>query len=185
MIALREKYIKEAVPGMQEKFPYKSVMAVPRIEKAVVNTGFGRMLGSRTGDDYKKTLEAIRNDLSDIAGQRVALTSARKSIAGFKVREGSPVGAKATLRGKRMYDFLDRLVHVVLPRSRDFRGLRTTAVDQSGNLTIGIPEHLFFPEVSPEKLRDIFGLEITITTTAKTKEEGLALFELLGFPFQK
>jgi len=185
MQKIKDKYYKDVIPAMQKKFGYKNVMIVPKLEKTVVNTGFGRMMGGKIGDDLKKSIAAIQTDLSDIAGQRVVLTKARKSIAGFKLREGTAVGAKATLRGTRMYDFLERLISVVLPRSRDFRGLSSSAVDERGNLTIGISEHLFFPEVSPEKLRDIFGLEITITTTARTRDEGIALFQLLGFPFQK
>lgn len=185
MEKMKTKYAKTAVPAMMKKFGYSSVMAVPRLEKVVVNTGFGRLLAMRTGEDHRRTLETISNDVSAIAGQRVLLTRAKHSIAGFKVREGTPVGAKVTLRGTRMYDFLDRLIHVMLPRSRDFRGLDSSAIDQNGNLAIGIREHLFFPEVSPEKTRDIFGLQVTVTTTAKTKEEGLELFRTLGFPMKK
>ena len=127
--------------------------------------------------------EAIAKDMSLIAGQKPIITKARKSIATFKLREGSPLGVKVTLRGKKMYDFLDRLVHIVLARSRDFQGLKTSLIDSQGNVTIGIKEHLFFPEISPEESKVSFGLEVTITTTAKTKEEGLELFLQLGFPF--
>ena len=185
MMRLKEKYIKEVIPALQKKFGYKTVMAVPRIEKVVVNTGFGRLAGTRAGDELRKTLEAIRSDLSILAGQRAILTKAKHSIAGFKLRQGSPVGAKVTLRGVRMYDFLDRLIHVMFPRSRDFRGLESSVCDGAGNLGIGIKEHIFFPEISPEKVKDIFGLQVTVTTTAKSNKEGLELFSLLGFPFKK
>lgn len=184
MIGLQEKYKKEVIPAMKEKFGYRSVMAVPRIEKVVVNTGFGKLLGGKTGDEHRKTMEAILQDVSQICGQRAVITKAKRSISGFKSRKGTPMGAKVTLRGKRMYDFLDRLVHIVFPRSRDFQGLSSSSLDQNGNCTIGIKEHIFFPEISPEKVKDIIGMEITIQTTAKTKEEGLRLFQLLGFPIK-
>lgn len=181
---MKVKYEKEVVPALQKKLGCKSVMAVPRIEKVVVNTGFGRLVSTRTGDEQKKTLEAIRNDVSLLAGQRAILTKAKHSIAGFKLRQGASVGAKVTLRGVRMYDFLDRFIHIMLPRSRDFRGLDSSSVDQNGNLGVGIKEHIFFPEILPEKVKDIFGLQITVTTTAKNKKEGLELFKALGFPLK-
>jgi large subunit ribosomal protein L5 len=182
---IKEKYKTEVVPGLQEKIGYKNVMAIPKIEKVVINTGFGRLITSKTGEDYRKTLDGISKDLSSIAGQHVTLTKAKHSIAGFKLREGTPVGAKATLRGKRMYDFLDRLINVVLPRSRDFRGIEFSTVDSQGNLALGIKEHIFFPEISQEKVKDIFGLQVTVATSAHTHEEGLELFRLLGVPFKK
>jgi len=185
MVKMKIKYEKEVMPAMQKKFGYSSVMAIPRIERVVVNTGFGRLLGAKTGDDHRKTLAGITTDMSAFTGQQAVLTKAKHSIAGFKLREGSPVGAKVTLRRKRMYDFLDRLVHIMLPRSRDFRGLKDSAIDQNGNLMIGIQEHIFFPEISPERAKDIFGLQITVVTTAKTREEGIELFRLLGFPVKK
>lgn len=185
MVNMKVKYIKEVMPAMQKKFGYSSVMAIPRIEKVVVNTGFGRLLAAKTGEDHRKTLAGITTDMAAVTGQMAILTKAKHSIAGFKLREGTPVGAKVTLRRKRMYDFLDRLVHIMLPRSRDFRGLKSSAIDQNGNLMIGIPEHIFFPEISPEKAKDIFGLQITIVTSAKTREEGVELFRLLGFPVKK
>ncbi|HCM36839.1 MAG: 50S ribosomal protein L5 [Candidatus Wildermuthbacteria bacterium RIFCSPLOWO2_02_FULL_47_9c] len=184
MRTMREKYAKDVVPAMIKKFGYKSVMAVPRPEKVVLNTGFGKLIAARTEDEQRKTLEAIGKDMSDIAGQRISLTRAKRSIAGFKIREGMPVGAKVTLRGARMYEFLDRLIHVVLPRSRDFRGLPVSSVDEKGNMAVGIREHIFFSEISPEKVKDIFGLQVTIATTAKSKEKGLELFRLLGFPIR-
>jgi len=181
----RETYEKKVIPALVKKFRYKSTMAVPKIDKVVINTGFGKLIANKTGDDMRKTLEGILRDTSNIAGQHATVTAAKKSIAGFKLREGVPVGAKVTLRGQRMYDFIERLVNVVLPRSRDFQGISVRSLDQQGNLTIGIKEHIFFPEISLEKVRNNFGLEVSITTTAKTQEEGLALFQLLGFPFQK
>ena len=168
-----------------EKFHYSSSMAAPRLEKVVINTGFGKLLGTKTGDDHQKSMDAIVQDMSELAGQHAALTRAKHSIAGFKTRQGMPVGAKVTLRGPRMYRFLDRLIHVVLPRSRDFRGLPLSNVDKHGNMSLGIREHIFFSEISPEKVRNIFGIQITVTTSAKTREEGLELFRLLGFPLKK
>jgi large subunit ribosomal protein L5 len=182
---IKEKYNTEVMSDLQEKVGYKNVMAIPRIEKVVINTGFGRLITSKTGEDYRKTLDGITKDLSSITGQHAALTKAKHSIAGFKLREGTPVGAKVTLRGKRMYDFLDRLIHVVLPRSRDFRGIEFSTVDSQGNLSLGVKEHIFFPEISPEKVKDIFGLQVTAATSARTREEGLELFRLLGVPFKK
>lgn len=169
---------------MMKKFGYPNVMAVPRLEKVVLNTGFGKLVAARTGEDYRKTLDTISKGMSDIAGQRAVFTKARRSISGFKVREGQSVGAKVTLRGSRMYAFLDRLIHATLPRSRDFRGVPSSSVDERGNLAIGIREHIFFPEISTEKARDIFGLQVTVSTTAKNKEEGLELFRALGFPLK-
>jgi large subunit ribosomal protein L5 len=185
MTTLQEKYEKEVVPAMMKKFGYSSTMAVPRIEKIIVNTGFGKLVAPKTGDDQKKTIEGIVNDLSHISGQHAVSTRAKKSIAGFKLREGSIVGARATLRGKKMYDFLNRFISIVLPRSRDFEGISLKTLDKEGNCTIGIREHIFFPEISPEKVRNVFGLEVTITTTAKTNEEGQALLSMLGVPFTK
>jgi len=185
MVRMKIKYIEEVMPAMQKKFGYSSVMAIPRIEKVVVNTGFGRLLAAKTGEDHRKTLAGITTDMSAVTGQLAIVTKAKHSIAGFKLREGSPVGAKVTLRRKRMYDFLDRLIHIMLPRSRDFRGLKSSAIDQNGNLMIGVPEHIFFPEISTEMAKDIFGLQITIVTSAKTREEGVELFRLLGFPVKK
>jgi len=170
---------------MMEKFGYKNKMIVPKIEKVVINTGFGKLVATKTGEDQRKTIESIIEDTSTITGQHATTTKAKQSIAGFKLREGTPVGAKVTLRGKRMYDFLERLIHIVLPRSRDFQGINPASVDERGNLSIGMKEHVFFPEISLEKIRNIFGLEITVTTTAKTREEGLELLRRLGFPIRK
>ena len=184
MIHLKEKYKKEAVPKMKEKFGYKNDMAVPRIEKVVVNIGIGRQVAGKTSEERKKAYGSTMEDLALIAGQKPVLRNAKKSISGFKTRRGMPIGEMCTLRGKKMYDFLERLIHIGLPRSRDFKGIDPKSFDEKGNLTVGIKEHIAFPEVSPEKAKQIFGFEITVATTAKTKEEGLELLRLLGFPIK-
>lgn len=185
MIRLKDKYNKEIMPKMVKKFGYKSIMAVPQIEKVIVNTGFGRLILGKGSDERKKIHKNILNELSIICGQCPILTLAKKSIAGFKIRKGLPIGAMVSLRRKKMYDFLERFINIVLPRTRDFRGIDTKAFDGKGNLTIAMKEHIAFPEISPEKTRQIFGLEITIVTTAKNKEEGLELLKLFGFPMKK
>lgn len=174
---LKEKYIKEVVPAMMEKFGFKSNMAVPRIKKVTVNVGIGVLKDN-------KMQEAISSDLATITGQKPIPTKARKAIAGFKVREGMVVGLKVTLRGNRMFDFLSRLIDIAIPRIRDFRGLDLKSVDQGGNLNIGIKEHIIFLEIAPEKVKSIFGLEVSITTNAKNREQALELFNLLGFPIK-
>lgn len=179
---LKEKYIKEVVPAMMAKFSYKSKMAVPIVRKVVINTGFGREVAVKTGEEQKKLKEAVLEDLSLISGQKAVLTQAKKAIAGFKIRKGMAIGAKTTLRGQKMNDFLEKIIHVVLPRSRDFRGIESSSVDQKGNLTFAMKEHIAFPEISPEKTKRMFSLEITVDTSAKSKEEGLQLLKLLGFP---
>ncbi len=184
MLSLKEKYQKEVVPQMKEKFGYKSVMAVPKIEKVVLNTGFGREVAGKTSDEQKKIAESILNDLKIITGQKPVLTLAKKAISSFKTRQGMAIGAKVTLRKGKMNDFLTRLINITLPRSRDFRGIEQKAFDKEGNLTVSIKEHICFSEISPEQIKKIFGLEITVVTTAKTKEEGLALLKLLGFPIK-
>jgi len=185
MIKLFEQYQKKAIPAMKEKFGYKSIMAVPKIEKAVINIGFGKRVTGKTSDEQKKVQEGILKELVLISGQAPILTQAKKSIAGFKLRQGMSIGAMVTLRGERMYDFLERLIHIVLPRSRDFNGIGVKSIDGSGNLSLAIREHIAFPEIEPEKAKSIFSLEITVVTTAKNKEEGLELFRLLGFPIKK
>lgn len=182
MVRLKEKYQKEVIPQMKEKFGYRNVMAVPKVEKVVINTGFGRLISGKTSDEQKKISEGILNDLSLIGGQRPVLTFAKKSISGFKIRKGVPVGARVTLRSQRMYDFLERLIHIGLPRSRDFRGIEQSSFDEKGNLTIAIKEQITFPEILPEKAKINFGFEITIVSTAKTKKEGMELLKLMGFP---
>jgi large subunit ribosomal protein L5 len=184
MLRLKEKYIEEVIPQMMEKFGYKNPMAVPRIEKVIVNTGFGRLVAGKSSEEQKKIWQQILADLALICGQRPILRKAKKSISGFKIKAGFPIGAVVTLRRKRMFDFLERLIQIALPRSRDFQGLNPESFDKAGNLTIGIKEHIVFPEILPEKAKNIFGLEITIVTTAKRKEEGMELLRLLGFPIK-
>ncbi|MFH1423927.1 MAG: 50S ribosomal protein L5 [Candidatus Nealsonbacteria bacterium] len=184
MMRLKEKFIKEVIPVMREKLGYKSSMAVPKIEKVVLNTGFGRLIVGKTGDEPKKIIDAIVGDLTLIAGQKVMPTKAKKAIAAFKTRQGMLIGACCTLRGQRMYDFLERLINVALPRSRDFQGIDPKSIDQSGNLTVALKEHIAFPEISPEKTKAIFSFEITVVTTAKNQKEGLELLKLMGFPIK-
>lgn len=184
MIRLKDKYTTEVVPKMMEKFSYKNKMAVPKIEKAVVNTGFGRQVVDKTVEEQKKLVNFILEDLSLICGQRAVRTYAKKDIASFKIRKGMPIGAKVTLRRKKMIDFLEKLIHIALPRTRDFQGITSESIDKQGNLTIGIKEHIVFPEILPEKAKNIFDLEITVVTNAKSREEGLELLKLLGFPIK-
>jgi large subunit ribosomal protein L5 len=185
MLKLKEKYYTEAIPKMKERFGYKSNLAVPVIQKVTANTGFGRLVAGKTKQEIEKACAEIINDLAMITGQKPVLTNAKNSIANFKLRKGMPVGAKVTLRGEKMYALLERLIYIVLPRTRDFSGISTDSIDKVGNLTIGIREHISFPEVSAEKASKIFGLEIVISTSAKSKEEGLELFSLLGFPLKQ
>jgi len=184
MLRLRERFEKEVIPEMMKKLGYKNKMTVPKIEKVVINAGFGRFISEKTSEEQKKIYEAILNDLSLICGQKPILTRAKKSISGFKTRQGMPIGAMVVLRRKKMDDFLERFIHIGLPRSRDFRGIDPKSFDKEGNLTIGIKEHITFPEISPERAKNIFGFEITIVTTAKNREEGLELLKLLGFPLK-
>jgi len=169
---------------MMKKFGYKNIMVVPKIKKVVVNTSFGKLISGKTKEEQKKIFTFVLNDLALITSQRPILTKAKKSIAGFKIRQGLPIGAEVTLRKQMMYDFLERVIHIALPRSRDFQGINSKSVDSKGNLTIGIKEHIAFPEISIEKAKFIFGFEITVVTTAKTREEGLELLRLLGFPLK-
>ncbi len=185
MTNLKEKHIKEAVPALVEKFGYKNVNQAPKIEKVVVNIGFGKEAVSKSGDELRKFMAGIESDLATITGQKPSMRQAKKSVAGFKLREGLVIGAKVTLRGNRMYDFLDRLIHIALPRSRDFRGLDGRCFDRDGNMSIGIKEHIIFPEVSAEKLKNIFGFQVTVKTSASSKEEGMELLRLLGFPIKR
>ncbi|MDP3093472.1 MAG: 50S ribosomal protein L5 [bacterium] len=180
----KERYQKEVIPKMMEKFGYQNKMAVPRIEKAVVNTGFGKQVAGLSGEENKKFCQAVLDDLASICGQKGVLTFSKKSIASFKLREGVAIGAKVTLRGEKLADFIDRLIRVALPRSRDFRGIDPKSLDKEGNLSLGLKEQIIFPEVSPESAKKIFGLEIAIATTAKTREESLELLRLLGFPIK-
>lgn len=174
---LKKKYIEEIVPAMMEEFALSNPMQVPRAEKVVVNMGIGEAV-----QDGKALDSAIR-DLSIIAGQKPVPTKAKKSIAGFKLRAGMSVGCRVTLRGDRMYEFLDRLLSTALPRIRDFRGLSPKSFDEHGNFTLGINEQLIFPEIEYDKVEKIRGMDITVVTTANDKKMGLALLKRLGFPF--
>jgi len=169
--------VSEAVPALKTEFGYKNVMQVPRLEKIVVNIGLGEALANA------KAIDAAVGDLSLITGQRPVVTKAKKSIATFKVREGNPIGAKVTLRGARMWEFLERLTRVALPRIRDFRGVSGKAFDGRGNYTLGLKEQLSFPEIEFDKIDRLRGLEVTIVTTAKSDEESKRLLALLGMPF--
>ncbi len=168
---------KTAYQALAERFGYTSVMQGPRIEKVIVSSGVGKKRD-------KKVIELIQDRMAKLTGQKAALRAARISIASFKVREGDTVGLQTTLRGSRMYDFLDKLIHIALPRTRDFRGLSATAIDDMGNITIGIKENTIFPETSDEDLKDVFGFAVTIVTTAKSKEEADAFFRHLGMPLR-
>ena len=178
MSSLLLKYRKDIIPAMQAKFGIKNIMAVPKIDKVVINVGIGKML-----KDDKFVEKAVR-DISLLSGQKPVFRKARKSISGFKTREGMNVGLSVTLRGKRMYDFISRLIFVALPRSKDFRGIELKNFDKNGSLNLGIKEHSIFPEIHYESLKDIFGLQITITTTAKDRQKGIALLKLIGFPIK-
>ncbi len=176
---LKERYRNEVVPAMMERFHYRNRMQVPRLEKIVVNVGVGEALQNA------KALDAVVEDLRAITGQQPLVTRARKSIAGFKLRAGRRIGAKVTLRGNRMWDFLDRLCNIALPRRRDFRGVSPNSFDGHGNYTLGLREQLVFPEVSYDSIDRVRGLEVTIVTTARTDEEGRQLLALLGMPFAR
>ena len=176
---LQEQYRKNVVPALQKQFGIKNVMAVPKIKKVTVNTGIGRMLKDN------KAVEKAERDLALLAGQKPVFRKAKKSISSFKVRQGMPVGLSVTIRGKRMYDFLDRLISIALPMSKDFRGIELKNIDAHGNLNLGVREHNIFPEVTYETLKDIFGLQVTVTTNAKNREQGIELFRQLGFPIKK
>ena len=179
MNRLKEKYNKEVVPALIEKFEYKSVMQAPKVEKIVVNMGVGEAVSNA------KALDKAVEELQIITGQKPLITKAKKSIAGFRLREGMPIGAKVTLRGERMYEFLDKLVTVSLPRVRDFHGVSKKAFDGRGNYTLGVKEQLIFPEVDYDLVDKVRGLNIVIVTTANTDEESRELLTQLGMPFQK
>ncbi len=179
MTRLKEVYKKEIVPGMIKRYGYKNIMQVPRMEKVVLNIGVGEAIQNA------KALEAAEGDIVTISGQHPVTTRSRKSISAFKLREGMPVGLKVTLRGTRMYEFLDRLMNIVLPRIREFRGVSPNALDGYGNYTLGIKEQSVFPEIDYDKLDKLRGFEICIVTTAKTDDEARHLLELMGMPFSK
>jgi len=179
MSRYKELYTSEVVPAMMKEFNYRNVMEVPRLEKIVVNIGMGEALENAKALDYAVT------DVETITGQHPIITRARKSIAGFKVREGNAIGVKVTLRGKRMYDFLDRLCNISLPRQRDFRGISADAFDGRGNYSLGLREQLIWPEIDYDKIDRVRGMSITIVTTAKTDEESRRLLSFFGLPFRK
>jgi large subunit ribosomal protein L5 len=176
---LKSKYKEEVAPALMQKFSYKSVMQIPHIEKVVVNVGCGE------ARDNAKVLEAVTRDLGVITGQKAQVTHAKKSVANFKLREGMPIGAKVTLRQDKMWEFLDRLFNVALPRVRDFRGINPNAFDGRGNYALGVKEQLIFPEISYDKIDKIRGMDIVICTTAQTDEEARELLGLIGAPFAK
>ena len=179
MNRLKEKYLNEVVPSLQEKYNYKSIMAVPKLEKIVINIGVG------DATQNSKLIEAAVADLTKISGQKPVVTRAKKSIAGFKVREGQAIGCKVTLRGENMYNFMDKLISISLPRVRDFRGVSKNSFDGRGNYTLGIKEQLIFPEINYDKVQKVRGMDITVVTTANTDEEAYALLKELGMPFNK
>ena len=175
---LKEAYRRQVVPALMKEFSYKNPMQVPRLERIVLNVGMGEAIQN------VKLLESASTELGVVTGQRPVITKAKKAIAGFKLRQGMPIGAKVTLRSDRMYEFLDRLVSVALPRIRDFRGVSPKAFDGRGNYTLGLKEQLIFPEIKYDSVASIHGMDITIVTTAKTNDEGKALLRYLGMPFR-
>ena len=179
MPRLKTKYQEEVAPALMKKFEYKSVMQIPRLEKIVVNVGCG------DARDNVKMLEAVVKDITAITGQKAVITKARKSVANFKLREGMPIGAKVTLRGERMYEFLDRLFNVALPRVRDFRGINPNSFDGRGNYALGLKEQLIFPEIDYDKIDKVRGMDIVFVTTAQNDEEARELLTLMGAPFAK
>lgn len=179
MARLKEKFTKDVAPALMEKFNYKSIMEIPKLEKVIVNMGVGE------AKDNIKTLESAVNDLTVIVGQKPVITKAKKSVSNFKIREGMPVGTKVTLRGEKMYEFVDRLFNIALPRVRDFRGVSANAFDGRGNYALGIKEQLIFPEIEYDKVDKVRGMDVIFVTTAKNDEEARELLKLLGMPFSK
>lgn len=179
MARLKEKYKSEVINSLMEKFQYKNIMEVPKLEKIVLNMGLG------DAKDNRKVLDSAVKEMETIAGQKPIVTRAKKSVANFKVREGMPVGAKVTLRGEKMYEFFDRLVSIALPRVRDFRGTNPNSFDGRGNYSLGIKEQLIFPEINYDDIEKVRGMDIIIVTTAKTDEEARELLRLMGMPFNK
>lgn len=176
---MKERYLNEITPGIMQKFNYSSVMQVPKVEKVVINMGMGEAVGNA------KVLDSAIEELQAISGQKPVITKAKKSIAGFKLREGMPIGVKVTLRGERMYHFLDKLFNIALPRVRDFRGVSNKAFDGRGNYTLGIREQLMFPEIEYDKVDKVRGMDIVIVTTASSDEEARELLDQMGMPFAK
>jgi large subunit ribosomal protein L5 len=178
MARLRERYREEVAPALRDAFEYKNVMQIPRLEKIVVNMGVGE------ASQNQRALDGAMNDLARITGQKPQLRRARKSVAGFKIREGMPVGARVTLRGERMWEFLDRLISIALPRVRDFRGINPRSFDGRGNFALGLREQLIFPEISYDAIDATRGLDVAVVTTSETDEEARELLRLLGMPFR-
>lgn len=176
---LRQKFLKEIIPAMMKEFRFSNPYQVPRLQKIVIN------MGVKEGAQDIKILDAAREELATITGQKPLTTRARKSISAFKLRQGSPIGLKVTLRGPRMYEFVDRLVNVAMPRIRDFRGFPDTGFDSQGNLSVGLQEQIIFPEIEFDKVKKIQGMDITFVTTSTQKAESKRLLDLLGFPFKK
>ena len=179
MNRLQEKYLKSVKPELAKKFSYKSSMQIPKVEKIVINMGVGDAVAN------SKVLDDAVEELTQISGQKPVITKAKHSIANFKLREGMPIGCKVTLRGERMYQFLDKLVSIALPRVRDFHGINGNSFDGRGNYTLGVKEQLIFPEINFDKVKKVRGMDIVIVTTAKTDEEGRTLLQLMGMPFRK
>jgi large subunit ribosomal protein L5 len=175
---LKERYIKEVIPAMVKEFSYKNVMVVPKVQKVVLNVGLGEAIQNI------KLLDAVQKELSIITGQKAVVTKAKKSIASFKLKQGMPIGCKVTLRGDRMYEFLDRLISLSLPRIRDFKGVSGRSFDGRGNYSLGLKEQFIFPEIEYDKVEIAHGLDVTICTSAKTGKEGKALLSYLGMPFR-
>ena len=179
MLGIKEKYLKEIVPVLQKELGYSNSMQVPKVQKITLNMGVGKAVGD------KKAIEKAQNDLEKIAGQKPIITKAKKSVASYKIREGFPIGCKVTLRKTRMYEFLDRLINIALPRVRDFRGLDKKSFDGTGNYSIGVKEQIIFPEIDFDNIDTIRGLDITITTSANSNAEALALLQAFNFPIKQ
>ena len=180
MARLKEKYNAEVAPAMMKKFSYKSVMQIPKLEKVIINVGCGA-----EARENSKVLDAVCNDLAQITGQKAIICNAKKSVANFKVREGMPIGAKVTLRGEKMWEFVDRLFSAALPRVRDFKGINPNSFDGRGNYSMGVKEQLIFPEIEYDKIDKVRGMDICFVTTAQTDEEARELLTLMGAPFAK
>lgn len=179
MTRLYDRYTSEAIPALKKEFGYTNPMQVPRIEKVVLNVGLGEAVGNA------KLIEVVCNEIGAITGQKPVVTKARKSIASFKLRQGMPIGVTVTLRRDRMYEFLDRLMNIALPRVRDFRGVSGKAFDGKGNYTLGIKEHIIFPEIAIDKIEKVYGMNICVVTSARTDDEARSLLKYLGMPFKK
>ena len=179
MTRLYDRYTNEAIPALKKEFGYTNPMQVPRIEKVVLNVGLGEAVSNA------KLIEVVCNEIGAITGQKPVVTKARKSIASFKLRQGMPIGVTVTLRRDRMYEFLDRLMNIALPRVRDFRGVSSKAFDGKGNYTLGIQEHIIFPEIAIDKIEKVYGMNICVVTSARTDDEARSLLKYLGMPFKK